>query len=116
MTQHDDLVYLGHMLDLAQKARELVGDRDKGAYDEDETLQFALTYLVQTIGEAARQVSPAGRAALPEIPWHRIVGMRHRIVHDYLNVDTDMVWEVVSVNLAPLVATLVADLPDSPSG
>lgn len=92
MTQHDDFVHVGHMVDLARKARQLVGDHDREAYDADEALQYALVHLVQTIGEAARHVSADGRAAHPEIPWHRIVGMRHRIVHDYLNVDTDIVW------------------------
>jgi uncharacterized protein with HEPN domain len=42
----------------------------------------------------------------PEIPWRAIVGMRHRVVHDYLHVDEDVVWDVVTGDLEPLVAGL----------
>jgi uncharacterized protein with HEPN domain len=43
---------------------------------------------------------------VPEIPWAAIVGMRHRVVHDYLHVDFDLVWDVVSRDLAPLAERL----------
>ncbi len=72
----------------------------------DENLQLALTHLVQVIGEAARKVSPAFRAIHDQIPWTSIVGMRHRVVHDYLDVDLDLVWEVCSMEIPRLVPVL----------
>ena len=42
----------------------------------------------------------------PEIPWVNIIGMRHKVVHDYLGVDEDIVWQVVTEDLPHLVATL----------
>ncbi len=92
MTKDDD-VYVGHMLDTARKAAEKVRGLTREAYDADENLRLALAHLIQTIGEAARRVSPAYRDAHPEIPWAKIVGMRHRVVHDYLSVDYDLVWD-----------------------
>lgn len=53
----DDLVYVGHMLERAEKASALVSNEDRTAYDEDEVLRLALTHLVQIVGEAARHVS-----------------------------------------------------------
>jgi len=32
--------------------------------------------------------------------------MRHRVVHEYLHVDRDIVWDVVTRELAPLVEVL----------
>jgi uncharacterized protein with HEPN domain len=87
----DDWVYIEHMLEISQKALDFTSGLEKADYDLDEPLRLALTHLVQMLGEAARQVSPTLREAYPEIPWHEIVGMRHRIVHDYLNVDEDVV-------------------------
>ena len=81
----DDRVYLGHMLDMARKAVDKTRDLSRAAYDEDENLRLALAHLVQVIGEAARRVSPAGQAAHPEIPRREITGMRHKIVHDYMD-------------------------------
>jgi uncharacterized protein with HEPN domain len=107
----DDWVYLGHMLDMGQKALDLIVGLNKFDYDEDETLKLALTHLVQVIGEAARRVSPVFQEAHPEIPWHEIIGMRHRVVHDYLNVDEDIIWEVVHQDLPALVEALIKSMP-----
>lgn len=102
----DDWVYLGHMLDITQKALDFTSGLEKEDYISDEPLRLALTHLIQMLGEAARQVSQASRERYPEIPWHEIVGMRHRIVHDYLNVDEDVVWEVVRQDLPSLAVAL----------
>ncbi|MEO6324283.1 MAG: HepT-like ribonuclease domain-containing protein [Thermoanaerobaculia bacterium] len=104
--QHDDGVYIQHMLETARRAVSKVEGFDRSAYDVDENLRLAVTHLVQVIGEAARTVSPATRERLSTIPWTAVIGMRHVIVHDYLGVDEDIVWQVVSHDLVPLIAVL----------
>lgn len=37
--------------------------------------------------------------------------MRHKIVHDYLDIDFDVVWEVVRTDLPDLVAHLEPIVP-----
>ncbi len=102
----DDLLYVSHMLDMAREARSLVAGRERADYDQDKTLRYALAHLLQTIGEAARRVSEELRERHPQIPWHAITGMRHKIVHDYMFVDEDIVWSTVTKELAPLIADL----------
>jgi uncharacterized protein with HEPN domain len=84
----DDTVYLGHMLDQAHTIAGKVQGKTRAEFDADENLRLALAHLVQTIGEAARRVSDSTKTACPEVPWRQIMGMRHRIVHDYMNVDS----------------------------
>lgn len=81
--QKDDLVYAGHMLDMARKALDMVRGKNRQDYNSDETLRFALVHIVQVIGEATRRVSKQCCDAHPQIPWKAIVGMRHKVVHDY---------------------------------
>ncbi|MCY7278856.1 MAG: DUF86 domain-containing protein [Phormidesmis sp. CAN_BIN44] len=69
-------------------------------------MRLSLTHLLQVIGEAARRVSPDFRAAYPQIDWKAIVGMRSKVVHDYLNVDEDVVWDTVMNELPSLVNEL----------
>jgi uncharacterized protein with HEPN domain len=64
------------------------------------------THLLQIIGEAARRVSPDFRENYPTIPWQAVVGMRSKVVHDYLNVDEDIVWNTVKNDLPFLVKEL----------
>ena len=106
MSQKNDRVYIGHMIDTANKAIDFVAELSREDFDNDEQLRLALTHLLQVIGEAARRVSPNFRDAYPEIPWKAIVGMRSKVVHDYLNVDEDVVWDTVKNDLAHLVRDL----------
>lgn len=45
-----DVVYVGHMLDMARKAVSKTQGLSREAYDTDENLRLALTHLVQVIG------------------------------------------------------------------
>jgi uncharacterized protein with HEPN domain len=107
----DELVYVGHMLDKAHEALSLVSGKTRQDYDRDTALRLALTHLIQVIGEAARRVSSQIRERYPEIPWDAIAGMRSKIVHDYMNVDEDIVWDSVTQELQPLIEELKKVLP-----
>lgn len=107
----DDLVSIEHMLDKGRQALALAEGKTREEYDKDLALRLALTHLIQVIGEAARRVPPAFRAKHPQIPWEGSVGMRSKIVHDYLNVDEDVVWQSVQDELPPLISALGKLLP-----
>jgi len=59
-------------------------------------------------------VSPEFSDCHPEIPWADIIGMRHKVVHDYLGVDEDIVWQVVTADLPKLAVALEAIMPATP--
>src|SRR5712671_2761291 len=109
-----DVVYVGHMLDMAKKAVSKTHRLSRGGYDADENLRLALMHLIQVIGEAGRHVSREFSDRHPEIPWADIVGMRHKVVHDYLGVDEDIVWQVVTDDMPKLVAALEPIIPPTP--
>ena len=104
--QHDDLVYVKHMIDLAEKAVGKLAAVDRAGYDADENLRLAVTHFVQNFGEAARKTSLPFQQSHPELPWREVIGMRHKVVHDYLEVDFDIVWKVVKQKLPPLLEIL----------
>jgi len=113
--QKDDLVYVGHMLDTARSIAARVAGKARAEYDADENLRLALTHLIQTIGEAARRVSEGFQKSHPQIPWKNIIGMRHRVVHDYIDVDYDLVWDAVTLDVHPLLVDLEKIVPpDTP--
>ncbi len=112
MSHNEDAVYVGHMLDMTRRAVEAIESKTRAKYDKDDILRLGLTHLVQVIGEAARKVSVKFQREHPEIPWRRIIGMRHRIVHDYMRVDEDILWQVVTNDLPKLLPLLEKILPD----
>ena len=96
--QRDDLVYVGHMLDQARKAREKIHGVERSDFDRDENLQMTLAYLIQTIGEAARRVSSSFQSTHSDVPWAKVVGMRHRIVHD--QIDAKNKFDIATLQIA----------------
>ena len=107
----DDLVYVGDMSDRVAQVLAKVRGVSRGGFDADENLRFAVLHLVQDLGEAASRVSLEFRRSNPAVPWTDIVGMRHRIVHDYLDIDFDIVWDVATVDFPALAGALAHLLP-----
>src|SRR3990170_4461691 len=59
--------------------------------ETDELIQSWIVRHLQIIGEAARALPEAVREQAPAVPWSRIIGMRHILVHDYRGIDTGIV-------------------------
>ena len=104
-----DNAYLLDMLLAAKKTLQYTHGSTSEQFAVDEMRQDAVIHMIQIIGEAARQVSPEFRQEHPEIPWAEIIGMRHKLVHDYLEVDLTEVWRVVQDDI-PLLITQVESL------
>ena len=106
MTADRDQDALLDMLIAARRATRLAQGLTQTEFDHNEAVNVAVTHFVQIIGEAARKVSMERRESIKEIPWPQIVGMRHRVVHDYFNVKLPIVWNVLSNELPPLISIL----------
>ena len=72
----------------------------------DTKTQDAVLRRFLVAGEAAARLTPETCAGFPNIPFHKIAGMRNRVVHDYGNVDFEIVWETVQTHLPPLLKEL----------
>lgn len=103
LIDHDRMT---HMLESAQRAYELVQGKRRSDLQSDDVLSLALMRLIEIIGEAAFHVSDDGQKLLPDLPWDQIINMRHRIVHGYYEVDLDILWDTVEIDLPPLIALL----------
>lgn len=69
-------------------------------------LVLALVKSIEIIGEAASNVSLETRTKYQDISWADIIGMRHRLVHGYSEIDFDIIWLTVTDYLPPLIAAL----------
>jgi uncharacterized protein with HEPN domain len=106
MSTDPDLLYLADMLKYSREAYDLVANASREDYDHDTTTQYALRYLLMIVGEAASKVTKPAKAFYPEIPWPRIIGMRHELVHGYTQVSSSIVWDTARDDLLPLIAEL----------
>ncbi|HOP78359.1 MAG TPA: DUF86 domain-containing protein [Thermogutta sp.] len=106
-----DDAYLLDMLIAAREAQAFSKGLSWEQFRGSSLHQHAIAKALENVGEAARKISEETRAAHPEIPWSRIVGLRHRIAHDYFHLDLVRIWEIVTSELPPLIATLELLVP-----
>ncbi len=62
---------------------------------DDRHLLMAASYAIAIIGEGAGKLSTDFTAQHSAIPWRQIIGMRHRIIHDYGNVSRARLEEAI---------------------
>ena|SRR5437764_2606490 len=114
MSKRSDLVPLGDMYDAALETRDLVRDVSKDVFLASRTLQLSIVHLLQIIGEAARRVSVEIKTTHADIPWQDIMGMRHKIVHDYTRIDLNEVWRTATEDVPTLIDALSKFMPSDP--
>jgi len=106
MTRHDPDQSMRDMLDYAQKAVRFMEGKTRVDLDEDEMLSLATSHAVEIIGEAAGRVPQDVWNQYPEIPWKEIVGTRNRLAHGYDAVDMRVLWDILTLDLPPLIEQL----------
>lgn len=102
----DDHVRLRHMLDAAREALRFAQGRKRTDLNGDRQLVLALVKEIEIIGEAAFQTSQTTRNQFSDIPWEDIIGMRHRLVYAYFDINLDILWKTVQDDLEPLISHL----------
>jgi uncharacterized protein with HEPN domain len=98
--------YLLDMLNAAKLALDFVGGVSWDDFQLDLMRQAAVTRQFEIIGEAARRISEASQAELPEIPWRQIIGMRNRIIHEYDRITLSRLWDTIQIALPELITVL----------
>ena len=106
-----DDAYLLDMLLAGQKVLSFTQDVSWEQFQSDELVQNAVMRQIQIIGEAARKVSSECQQAHPEIPWQGIIGMRHRLVHEYFRIIPERVWDVVEKDIPELIRLIEPLVP-----
>ena len=74
-------------------------------------LQDAVIRRLLVVGEAAGRVSEAGQDELSTIEWSKIRGLRNRLVHEYDNIDLQVVWDISQTEMADLILKIKPLLP-----
>ena len=103
--QHDK-EYLLDILEAAKLAVAYVSNKTREDFFNDLQCQDAVIRRLEIIGEAARRISEETRAAIPDLPWSDMIGMRNVIIHEYDDVDLFIVWETVHNDLPSLIDSL----------
>ncbi|HVZ45918.1 MAG TPA: HepT-like ribonuclease domain-containing protein [Ramlibacter sp.] len=101
------------MIGAAHDAIGFLTGRRREDLDADRMLLFAVVRAIEIFGEAASRISEDTRVAGSAIPWKAIIGMRNRLIHAYFDINAQLVWESVTVEI-PAILPLLQQLAAPP--
>lgn len=107
-TKAENLFHLGNMLD----AMDAIEKRLTLGFSE-EVVKESTVFHLMTLGEAVTKLSGDLKIRYPDIPWQKISGLRHKIVHEYYRIDYDQVENIVYGQLPHLhkqIESIIAEI------
>ena len=101
----ENSVYLQHILECIGRIEEDTAcGHDR--FIESHTYQDAVLRNLQTLAESAQRLSEDIKRAHPEIEWQSIAAFRNVLVHDYLGIDIERIWEIVQKDIPKLKSSI----------
>jgi len=74
----------------------------KEVFLQSTLIQDAVARNFEIIGEATKAIPQEFREKYPDIPWKLMAGFRDMLIHDYIRVDYEEVWNTLDRNLDDL--------------
>jgi uncharacterized protein with HEPN domain len=102
----DNTVYIRHIIEAIALIQEFVASSTIDSFVDDEKTASAVAYQVQVIGEAASKIDQPFREQYPTIPWQDAIDTRHKIVHHYMEIDPEILWDITQRDLPELKRNL----------
>ena len=77
-----------------------------------------ILFNLMVLGEAANNISKEFAEMNPEVDWRGVAGVRHKIVHDYADIDFDTIGDILLNDIPDLyqkIKAIAAELPSEPT-
>jgi uncharacterized protein with HEPN domain len=110
--ERSDALYLEHISERIRRI-EACAQEGRDAFNASPILQDAVIRNFEVIGEAVKQLSPRLLDRYPAVPWRRVAGFRDVLIHNYMAVDLDEVWNVIEKDLPQLKQAIKAMSEDT---
>ncbi len=84
-----------HILGAIKRIIEVGEDLSRDQLRQNEAKTESILFNLMIMGEAANNISQEFASKNPEIDWKGIAGVRHKVVHDYADIDYDTIWDIL---------------------
>jgi len=90
------------MIDSMDQISEYTDQVTREEFQENRLVQDAVVRNFEIVGEAAKNVSNRTRERFIQIPWKKMAGMRDKLIHNYMGVDLNAVWNTIEEIIPPV--------------
>jgi len=97
---------LNDMLDAIDRVEQYTQGMSFDAFSNDQKSIDAVVRNLEIVGEAANRLPDDFKEKHSSVEWYKVVGLRHRIVHEYFGIDLQIIWQIVHADLPSLRNTL----------
>lgn len=97
-----DSLRLHHIIEAVEHVLDFTKEVSEEDFGTDYEKQSAVIRQFEIIGEAASKLTPKFTEQHKDIGWSRVVGMRHKMIHGYFDVDVSIVWTTVTDDIPSL--------------
>lgn len=111
MTSDKDKWRLNHIIEAIEYIGEFIVDVKKDQFFKDYEKQCAVIRQFEIIGEAANNLSSDLLSSNPPVDWREVVSMRNVMIHDYFEVNVEVVWDTIKEDL-PKLKSQIQDIID----
>ncbi|OBQ03348.1 MAG: hypothetical protein AN482_19930 [Anabaena sp. LE011-02] len=105
----DERLYLSNIKECIERIEEYTKG-GKEEFMQNKMIQDAVIRNFEIIGEATKRLSPELRSQYSDVPWQQMAGLRDVLIHDYLKVNLNLVWQIIEQNLSNLKRQVTAVL------
>jgi uncharacterized protein with HEPN domain len=98
----DQRVYLRHILRCGRRIEEYTRG-GRSAFLASPLLQDATLRNLQTMAESTQRLDESLKARHQEVDWPALAGFRNVLVHDYLGIDLERVYDSIEEHLPGLL-------------
>jgi uncharacterized protein with HEPN domain len=102
MSERDWRLLIGDILDSINKIEKYVSNLTFVEFKKDDKTIDAVIRNFGIIGEAANKIPVEIKQGTSNINWIKIIGLRHRVIHDYFGVDVEIIWFIIENELSDL--------------
>jgi len=100
MSAGKDSLYLIHIRECLTRVIEYTSG-GRSEFTEDIKTQDAVLGNLQIMGESTQRLSEALKAANPAVEWSELAAFRNILVHNYLGMDLELIWQIITDDLPP---------------
>jgi uncharacterized protein with HEPN domain len=112
MSKRQIKLYLTDIEDAITAIQSYTRDMTHEQLADDRRTREAIILNFVVMGEAIKKIPPEIIDRFPGVPWKEFAGMRDKLVHEYFQISTSIIWETIQHDLAPLAAAVKALLQE----